>query len=243
MPPWSGLGALVRMELRRGLLPLARAMIVPVLLGLSASLRSRPNTALLSVSLAAAMILASTIVALQVGRDRDDGTLPYLSSMPIMGETLAGARFLASAIFTVGVALLLAPLGGALFPEIPWTTTLRVACLACAVGSVLGWALIGLLARFNRTTVLSWPLVGLIAVGFVLDHTGLGARLAAWLAAAAQGSYQTAVAGVAAVLSWLGLVLLGIVAFAAAARGLQPNGGAASTRAREALRRYARQPE
>ncbi len=226
------------LELKRVRIPALRSLIPPLLLGVSALLRSEPRHDLLLASIGVGMALAAIAVGLQVGRDRDDGTLLYFASMPIQGEVLAGARFLAAlcccALF--GCATLV--LGKFAAPAIGMAVTARVIVGMAIPFLVLGWIVIALLSRHSWTAIVTWPVLVMVVGGFLIDLTGIGQAVTARLTYLLSGASVGASLLGLAVLIWTLVILTALGAFVLAISSLQPNGGQPTADAIDELARY-----
>lgn len=234
------LGDLFLLELKRAWLPTLRSLIAPLLLGASAVLGTGSRPDLLLAAVGVGMALAAVAVGLQVGRDRDHGTLQYFAAMPIPGEILAGARFLAVLVCCAavgGLALLVAAL---VEPALSGAVMVRGMVATVALCVVFGWVVVALLSRYSWTAIITWPVIIMVAGGFLLDLTGLGHRLSTLVAPMFTGSALGNSLLVLVILLWALVLLTALGAFALAMSGLQPNGGMPTADALATLAAYHR---
>ena len=163
------LAALISVELRRSAPLVARmaAMVVVVLLILSLTGHAGAENA--SAILIGSSIGYLVLVPTGVSRDKLDGALDFLCSLPTSPRTLVIARFAAvcavvlpGAIQTSAAYALYAP---------AWASYNRTAgaialfLISWLLLSALGWLLVGLLLRFKLQTLVGAPM---LAFGLVI---------------------------------------------------------------------------
>jgi len=157
-------------------------------------------------------------IATNVVRDRIDGGLEFVVSLPVSAKLVAAARLAACALvalpaallMTVGLALTLPPVTGQA-PTATWSAQLFVG--AWVAGSVGAGLLQGSLVRFTQETLARLPLVAMaviIVVGAGTDRLfpDLDQRLAAlagepWLPALLSGVTVVGALGGFALAYWL----------------------------------------
>lgn len=236
MIPAGAFWELVKLELWRGRVPLARSLIAPGLLLIVTYLRGHAEAGTVLGLCGVALALSVVMVGLQVGRDRENGILRYFAEMPLRGELLVGVRFGAVTIFSLIVTGILAA-GSILWPAAGLPPVGGVLLSLAALSQVLGWVVVALLSRFSWTTVVTGPVVILIGLGFIADLLRLGEKFSQWVpsgSAAEAGAVLT----VLGVLLWVVVGLVALAAFVLGAKWLQPHGQAPTEEARALLQNY-----
>ena len=163
--------ALLRVDIKRGAPTTARALAAIAALSLFFVVRGDTAGDSLGIALAATSVMYVMTVPLMTFKDKMDGTLEFLTTLPVSGSVVASSRLAAAGLATlpgagqiaVAFGLFAAPILGveAVGPSILYIGAL--AWIAIAMGSFLAVALI---IRFDVTNLLSAPFFLMFAAIF-----------------------------------------------------------------------------
>jgi hypothetical protein len=166
---------LLRLELKRQLPLLIRLLSVATLGCGLLYIMSKPEAGKLLAIAAGMSFGAVMLVPMGVVRDRHEGTLEFLSRLPIQPTALAASRIAAVAIVSLPFAILvgLASLG---LSAASGATPLTIFVVAWIVVIAPGAVLTALFVRFSLEDVFVWPMAVFLAGVYAIP------RYIRWLA-------------------------------------------------------------
>ena len=224
---------LLALELRRQRPILLRMAGLTVIVGIIFVLAGKRTASDLLAALIGSSLGVTLIVPMGIARDKLEGTLDFICSLPVEPRAIAASRFLAMALLAtpwalgIGALSIMSPPPGSLGPG-------SIAVLAWLAMLLLGSCSIALFARFELEQLLGAPIVVLVILTVLLPrafHTllpGLDSEEARRLLLLPHAPAMLTLALTA------GLGALGWIAFAMTRSGLAEYGPGSSVRGSDA---------
>ena len=229
---WDLVKLLSSLGLRQLRRPFLNGLMVPAGFLALSPIASDPNKPRL-VALGAIMILGIISGPLRTLREKSDGSVAYLGSLPVLGSHLIFARYVVVLVSNLSTVVLAAVIDSIW----PFGSTLLSPLLLggiLASGVIGGCILLGFAMRLSLADLMRKPVIAAVLVTWlVLDRFGAGIRAKAaaattwlWASDGKELFWIAACCAAGVLLVW---------SFRVGSRALQPHGGRPTPRAYDAL--------